>query len=298
MAVLLSGCSAYQTRTYNTEHLKRLHPQEVAIKQGQLEYYQIGRGSPIILIPGYVTDVTSWDRDFLVALAQQHRVIILNNRNVGGSFVQSTHYQAKDLANDIYQLILQLHLKKPAVVGISMGGMIAQELAILHQDKLGQLILINTAIAGDKAVRPSTSVTQKMVNMPTSKIGRYNLAVELFFTPTSKSQMKYALITNRFKPLYYTEVEPQKVMVPQRRLIFAWADDNKAAMQLKKLSLPVLILNGESDRVIPPVNSVILANTIPHARLERWKGGGHAMIFQYPQALADAINAFIVFPSP
>ena len=57
--------------------------------------------------------------------------------------------------------------------------------------------------------------------------------------------------------------------------------------------MPVLILNGGADVVIPPVNSIILANTIPQARLMRWPEGGHAMIYQYPEELAGAINDFI-----
>jgi pimeloyl-ACP methyl ester carboxylesterase len=69
--------------------------------------------------------------------------------------------------------------------------------------------------------------------------------------------------------------------------------DDTTGEKIKYLTMPVLILNGEADAVIPPANSLILARTIPHAQLVRWKTGGHAMIYQYPDEMATAINRFI-----
>src|SRR5579871_2255142 len=160
--IFISACTPH--RQY--ENLKQVSPQYVTIQNGHLEYYRFGNGSPIVLITGYVTDITSWDRQFLATLAAQHQLIVFNNRNVGGSYVQSNHYASRDLANDTYQLIEKLHLKKPAVLGISMGGMIAQQLAIMYPDKLGQLILINTAIAGTQSIRPNPDTEKIMLNMP------------------------------------------------------------------------------------------------------------------------------------
>src|SRR5476651_289295 len=116
LALMLSACTIHESPTqFPVKNLKKIHPQYAAVKNGNIEYYRFGKGSPIILIPGYVTDVSSWDSDFLAALAAQHQVIVLNNRNVGRSYVQSSQYESQDLANDIYQLIQQLGLKKPAV---------------------------------------------------------------------------------------------------------------------------------------------------------------------------------------
>lgn len=82
-------------------------------------------------------------------------------------------------------------------------------------------------------------------------------------------------------------------MPQQRQLIERWLDDNATAKKISQLPMPVLVLNGEADIVIPPVNSEILANTIPHAQLVRWKEGGHAMIYQYPVEMGNKINHFI-----
>lgn len=213
--------------------LNQASPHYAAIDQGQLEYYQFGRGSPIVLIPGYVTDITSWNKPFLSALAQKHQLIVFNNRNVGGSYVNASHYQSQDLAKDIHQLIKKLHLKKPAIVGLSMGGMIAQQLAVRYPQDIGQLILINTAIAGKQSVRPSPTVEKLILNMPTNKLGRYLLARKLFFPKSERTAMGQALIFDRFQPKKYTEINPRSVISEQRQLILQWAQDDTSAKKIK-----------------------------------------------------------------
>lgn len=285
--VFLSGCSShYAAQSQAT-------PRYASVEQGQIEYYRIGKGSPIVLIPGYATDATSWNRDFLAELSEQHELIILNNRNVSGSRFNTTQYSSKALANDVDQLIRHLRLQKPAVLGISMGGMIAQQVAAQHPKDVGQLILINTAISGHKSVRPNKAMEEKMLNIPASNVGFYHVAVNSFFPTSWKPQAAYSLANDRFKPGVYHEIDRQAVTPQQRELLMTWANDNATAKKLGKLPVPTLVLNGEADIVIPPVNSVILAKTIPHAQLIRWKDGGHAMIYQYPTDIAESINDFI-----
>jgi pimeloyl-ACP methyl ester carboxylesterase len=132
-----------------------------------------------------------------------------------------------------------------------------------------------------------------MMNMPSNKVGRYMLADELFFPPAWRLQMSYELIADRFIPADYIEIEPESVMPKQRQLILHWMNDDVTVKKIRKINLPVLILNGESDAVIPSGNSIILLRAIPHAQLFRWKQGGHAMIYQFPNQMARIINSFI-----
>lgn len=292
--MLITSCSTYHRVDQATlANFKTLSPHYVASKQCEIEYYQFGHGSPIVLIPGYATDVTSWNRYFLATLAAKHRIILINNRGVAGSRTCSHAYRSEDLANDTYLLMTSLRLKKPAVVGISMGGMIAQQLAVLHQDALGQLILINTSIAGRSAIHPDPATEKKLTNIPNNQLGFYASAVDMFFPVQWKAPMAYSLAADRFLPRNRIDINAASVTPQQRRLVYAWLDNNAAAKKIAKLRLPVLILNGESDVVIPPKNSVILAEKIPHAKLVRWKEGGHAMIYQYPEELGNEINKFI-----
>lgn len=295
LILIVSGCSTYNNSThqYAIEQFSKLSPHYALTQQGKIEYYRAGSGSPIVLIPGYATDVSSWNREFLATLAQQHQIIVPNNRNVGGTLISSVSYQSKDLANDTYQLIQELGLKKPAVIGISMGGMIAQQLAVLHPNALGHLVLINTSIAGAQAVHPTPVVEKKLYDLSKYKLGFYLSAINLFFPSSWKMQMSYSLIADRFQPKSMTNINSEAVMPQQRQLIMGWLEDNATAKKISKLHLPVLILNGEADIVIPPVNSTILANKIHDARLVRWKDGGHAMIYQFPEEMGSQINEFI-----
>lgn len=290
--ILLSGfCIHYVTTA--RDPLSKVSAQIASVQDGQIEYYQFGQGTPIILISGYAMDVTGWSDTFLSTLAQHHQVIVPNNRNVGNSVIHSSHYQTQDLANDIYQLIQYLHLHKPAIAGISMGGMIAQQIAVSYPDKIGQLILINTAIAGDKVVHPSDEIEKQIMNLPTNDLKRFWVAIHLFFPPGWQWKMAYEIIKDHFQPAQYTKTDFAKVMPAQRQLIQAWLKDNAAAAKLKHIQVPVLIINGEADTVIPPINSEILARTFPHAKLVRWKEGGHAIVFQYPKEIAENINTFM-----
>lgn len=294
--LLLTGCSVHQQAfcgEYPVENLKTVKPQYVAVKNGKLEYYRFGNGSPLVLIPGYATDVSSWDRNFLAALAERHQVIVFNNRKVGGSSIQSTTYDSQALAMDTYQLIQGLKLKKTAVLGISMGGMIAQKLATLYPNKISRLVLINTAIAGKKSIHPDPAVEKSMMSMSNNKLERYLLAVRLFFPPKWRMQMGVALVTDRFQPENYTEIDSPTVLPLQRGLLKSWMQDEPTAKNLVRLPMPVLVLNGRADQVIPPANSDLLSSTIPKARLMTWKDGGHAMIYQYPEEIARAVNNFL-----
>jgi len=290
VAFILSGCMLQTSDQLQTQSL---NSSSISIHDGHIEYYRFGKGSPIILIPGYVTDVSSWDRKFLIALAQHHELIVLNNRNVGRSYVKSTHYTSKDLANDVSQLIHKLKLKKPTVLGISMGGMIAQQLAVLHPEQVGHLILINTMMPGKKAILPSENIKMKMQVMPKNLLDRYISAIELFFPPSSQVSMAYVLVVERFQPNNYKETNPEVIVPQQQEVIRDWVDDDATANKIKKLTIKTLVLSGKADIVIPPINSIILARTISHAKFSSWQNGGHGMIFQYPHEIAQRINQFL-----
>lgn len=283
ISFLFTACSPYH----------QLSPQYAPIHGGQIEYYQLGQGSPIVLIPGYATDVSSWSRTFISSLATEHELIVLNNRNVGGSHIDSTRYTTRDLAQDVHQLIQHLHLKNPAVLGISMGGMIAQQLAALYPHALGQLILINTAISGHKAVHPSPVMENKILSIPHNQIGFYWVAVNSFFPASWRMRMAYRLVSDRFLPKHLTKVDYDAIIPPQHALLMDWMQDELTAKKLSHLPMPVLILSGDADEVIPPINSQILAQTIPHSRLQQWENGGHAMIYQFPKEMAKQILSCI-----
>lgn len=293
LIVLLTACAAQHVQVKRPVEFAQLMPHYATVNNGRIEYYRFGHGTPLILLAGYGTDVTSWNRPLLNVLAQQHEVILPNNRHVAGTVMQAGSYQMSDLANDNYHLIKALHLHKPAVLGISMGGMIAQQLAIQHQSSLGALILVNTGIAGKQAVHPAPEVEKQLLTLPTTALGFYHSALQLFFPPYSRRAMSISLIKDRFLPARYTTMNRGAVMPEQRRMIQQWAENNEEVKKLQHLHLPVLILSGTADIAIPPGNSMALVRAIPNARLIHWRQGGHGMLHQFPREIGDVINQFL-----
>lgn len=283
-----------QGLAFVVKDLDHLTAQTITVRGGQIEYYRFGSGSPILLIAGYLTDISSWNKIFLATLANQHQVIIFNNRNVGRSFMPEAQYGITDLANDTKALIYALHLQKPAVLGVSMGGMIAQQLALAQQDLLGQLILVNTMSTGEQAVLPSDAILRKMRDIPRHKFARFIAAINLFFPVKWRFKMAYTLLTDRFFPKDYQEINIEHIIAGQQHAMMNWVQRYKLASGLAHLHLPVLIVSGQVDSVIPPENSQILAHLLPHAKLIRIEEGGHGVLYQYPDVLAQAINQFIV----
>jgi pimeloyl-ACP methyl ester carboxylesterase len=279
---------------FSPNDLSQLQASYKEFPDGQIEYFKFGKGSPILLINGYGTTLSSWNRNFLSSLAQHHQIIIFNNRNIGQTFFKNKGYHSTDLANDAYRLVHALGIKNISVAGISMGGMIAQQFAVLHPELVSHLILINTAIAGHSSLKPNLFVEQNLFNPPTNRIKRMIVGIDLLAPPTWRLKMAVALNREGFVPKgYKVAVISKSTLAQQQNLILNWSNNDGIKSRLTKLSIPTLVLNGGMDAVIPPINSDILAKVIPQATLLRWPDGGHAMIYQYPYAIAEAINHFI-----
>ena len=293
ICLLFALLSSQLAFAYPVEQLKTLMPKYVPVRDGYLEYYRFGTGTPLVLITGFGTDITSWNKHFLARLADHHQVIVFNNRNVGGSEIHSDQYKSMDLAEDTYQLIEGLQLKHPAVLGLSMGGMIGLQLAILHQEKLGPLILLSSAIAGKQAVRPAKEIERMIRNVPDHDLGRFLVGLRIFFPASQWLPMAFAMGFDRFLPRAYFEIKSGPLITKQRLLIQDWIKDDAAAKKIMTLKLPVLVMHGDADEIIPPVNGLILARNIPHAQLLTWPNGGHGMMYQYPEEIADAVNDFV-----
>ncbi len=276
------------------QDLNKLQPHFVAAPSGQIEYYQFGQGPPLILITGYLSNVKSWNIPLLQILAQEHEVIVFDNRNVGGSHFTTNSYTSVDLAQDTYALIQALHFKEVDVAGISMGGIIAQQLAILHPQTIKHLILINTLIAGIPPTPPSPDVETALKHPPHSMLGRYSLALHILFPANARLKMAYLLWYDHFNPHYKEAQISPEVAVQQVDLVLNWTQNTQALTALKALPMPVLILSGGADQVIPPANSDVLLAQLPHAHMIRWQNGGHAMIYQYPVEIGHAINQFLM----
>lgn len=269
--------------------------QLLPVADGLIEYIRFGTGSPIVFINAYTADIGSWDNRFLKALAVSHEIIMFNNNHVGRSLFQSEAHNANVLAEEAYQLIQVLNLKKPTILGFSMGGMIAQRLAILHPETVGHLILINTFMPGKAGLPFSEEVKNKLFYLPRNPLKRFLISLNLFFAKGTRWQAAIALLFHRFVPKGYPidNLPAENILTKQQALILEWFQDEVSAHDLTKIATPTLILTAENDTIVPPQNSDVLTRTIPGAKQIKINNAGHLMLFQYPEQLAAAINDFL-----
>ena len=115
-------------------------------------YRSFGRGSTLVLVQGYGGTIDNWDPRFLDLLARSHRVVVFDNRGIGRSSGAVNGLSMRQMADDVAGLIRALHLGRPTVLGFSMGGVIAQELAVDHPKSASRLVPVSTSPGGPKSV--------------------------------------------------------------------------------------------------------------------------------------------------
>lgn len=120
----------------------------------EIAYKVFGKGEPIVLIHGYGGSMDVWDPQLLEVLAENHTVIVFNNRGVGNTTVGLKQYSIEHLSDDTAGLLDALGINKSNVLGWSMGGMVAQELALNHPNKVNNLILYASTCGGNESTLP------------------------------------------------------------------------------------------------------------------------------------------------
>jgi pimeloyl-ACP methyl ester carboxylesterase len=279
------------TNVSRPDHDPAIHEQIAHTDNGTIGYYRFGQGSPIVLVTGFRATIAEWNTYFLGELAKSHEVIVFDNRDIGKSNNSSTHYRLQDLSSDTDALIKTLGLKNVTLLGWSMGGMAAQQLALGHPPGIDRLILLSTVPPGQEAIPPSPYVEQLLSG---EKGATFDKIMDVLFPPDAQERAKKCFILDMFKPSDYGATKiSQKVTSAQKNILQNWQSNNQLLDRLHSLNLPTLILAGESDDVLPPENAARLSHLIPHSRLIEVQDGGHAMMYQYPAQLARLIDDYL-----
>jgi pimeloyl-ACP methyl ester carboxylesterase len=280
-------CSADTARP---DRNMELHEQFAQTENGSVGYYRFGQGSPLILITGYRAALSEWNTYFLAELAKRHEVIVFDNRGIGRSAADIANYHAQDLARDTSALIKTLGFNSVAVLGWSMGGTIAQRLALDDAKLVNHLILLSTEPPG----RASIPLSSRVEEILSGRGGNFDSVMHVLFPDSVVRRAEDCFSGDMFKPRGYQPVKVSPaVTAAQQRLLQDWQRDEETFNQLREMNVRTLVLTGTADEVLDPRNSVILSQTIPHAELVEIKSGGHAMMYQYPKLLAHQIDVFI-----
>jgi pimeloyl-ACP methyl ester carboxylesterase len=258
----------------------------VRTSAGTVGYRELGSGPVLLLITGGGTSMDDWPPSFVDALAARHTVVVFDNAGVGRTSAVSAPglLSITAMASQTSALISALRLRRPAVLGWSMGGMIAQALAVSHPAQVSRLILAATA-AGTGKGRPIPQPTAaEFFRSTATTVGR------LF--PKSKAAARAYVNEIQQYPDSYgisrTTYESQYLAVQR------WVAGQDAAGRLVgEIRVPTLIADGTDDQFIGMANDRLLARSIPGAKLILYNDAGHAFWFQDAAKFIRAIDAFI-----
>ena len=266
------------------------HEQIADTSRGPLAYYRFGHGSPLLLVTGYRATMSEWDATFLAELAKHHDVIVFDNRGIGRSMPNASSFTIDDMASDTAALIDTLALKHATVVGWSMGGSIVQQLAIDKPQAIGKMVLMSALAPGRTGTPVPADVMAKLAGGPGVT---FNDVMAVLFPASSVKDAERCFAKDMFKPSGYPSPAISGVVTDgQTVALEAWETDDKAPDALRSVRIDTLVLSGDDDAVVVKENAAALTRLLPHAHLLLVKQAGHAMMYQYPVALARAIGSF------
>jgi pimeloyl-ACP methyl ester carboxylesterase len=258
----------------------------VATADGAVGYREIGSGTPLLLIMGLGGTMNDWSPSFVNALAAQHEVVVFDNAGVGKTAAIASPLSITAMAKQTSALISALHLGPTSVLGWSMGGMIAQALAVLHPSQVSKLVLSATQAGNGQAAAPGA------VSSAAASSDNPEAVLSVLFPPSASATARlYALSILRYPELYTV---PPNVKAAQVSAIDRWfVGSDATGQEVGSLRVPTLVADGTQDALDPVSNDRQLAGLIKGAQLALYPGAGHAFWFQDEPSFVSRLGAFL-----
>jgi pimeloyl-ACP methyl ester carboxylesterase len=248
----------------------------------RIAWEERGSGRPLLLIQGLGYARWSWD-PIVPGLAEQYRVVFFDNRGIGESDKPAGPYTAREMAGDALQVLDEAGIERAHVLGASLGGMIAQELAVAAPERVDKLVLCCTTAGGAASV-PMPAVTVQLFAEagslpPEVALRRF---VENALAPGAQPELVEELYRRRLANPPDTVGWPAQAAAG---MSFAGVDG--------AIDAPTLLVTGTEDNVIDPRNTDVLAARLAGARVERLPGTGHLFFWEQPDAVVRIVTEFL-----
>jgi pimeloyl-ACP methyl ester carboxylesterase len=240
------------------------------------------------MVMGLGGTMGSWDPTFLDGLAAgHHRVVLLDNEGVGRTTALPGRLTIRRMGDTVAGLIKRLKLKRPDVVGWSMGGMIAQSFAVRHPKLLRRLVLMATAPGDGKGAAPTPDALKALSGADVSA------ALNLLF-PADQTTARDAYVANILLRKPFEGVAPAAQVVKQTAASGAWlTSQDPDGKRVAKLKLPTLIGGGELDPLLPVANQRHLHELIKGSKLVTYPDASHGFLFQHQQDWLPRMLTFL-----
>jgi 3-oxoadipate enol-lactonase len=250
-------------------------------------YTLCGEGHPLVLIQGLTATLDWWDPEFVEALSRRYRVLAFDNRGAGRTEAPEGEFTIEQLADDTAGLMDALGIESAYVLGYSLGGMIGQELALRHPEKVEKLVLCVTFCGGKNTVAASREVLSKLMDRSGSTDDLVERFLSLMFTREWMEENRNLL--DGFKERYLIAPTPDHAAARQ----FMATVRLDTYDRLDKITAPTMVMCGADDILIPAENSRIIAGAIPGAQLKAYPGAGHGFVWQMREAVLEDLTGFL-----
>ncbi|MDH4204941.1 MAG: alpha/beta hydrolase [Desulfobacteraceae bacterium] len=253
----------------------------------RIHWESFGKKEPLLLISGVSGGTWSW-KESIEAWSLHFRVIVFDNIGAGRSSKPNRSYTIEEMADHAAAVLDAAGVKQAGVVGLSMGGMITQELALRHPDRVHRLVLGCTHCGGSKRIPPHPNVIQRFANnkgLSPEEIIDKNLT--LLVTPQFLRSGSGALKRYKERQLR-APLQPDYALKRQLDAIGRF----DACERIGNIQVPTLILTAEHDILVPPENGRLLSIRIPGAAEKSFAGAGHLIYLECAQNFHETVMQF------
>jgi 3-oxoadipate enol-lactonase len=257
----------------------------------RIAYDVRGHGRPLVLVQGVGIGRWGWE-PVVDRLARRFQVITIDNRGIGASDSPPGPFTTRSMAQDVLAVLDHAGIQHASVLGTSLGGMIAQELALAHPERVDRLVLVATLPGGPRS-RPLPLGTT------------YLFAAAPFLASKQRLQQfvgnALGPSTRRRRPEIAERLAAAKHASPQSET--AWRAQVAAGMlfnplgRQRDITQPTLVIQGTADRVVDPGNAGVLADLLPNARAELFAGAGQLLYWEQPRRCARLVTSFLTDPA-
>jgi pimeloyl-ACP methyl ester carboxylesterase len=256
-------------------------------------YRDLGEGDvPLVLLQHFRGNLDNWDPALVDALASDRRVVAFDNVGVGAT-TGTTPNTVEEMAHDAIAFVEAMSLQRVDLLGFSIGSFVAQEIALIRADLLRRVVLASSAPQGAAGMHGWAPEVIGAVGQPETNPQGY---LDVFFAATGTSREAGQQAAGRIFGRTTERDEPTTWQTRQAQYdaVCAWGIPNHSLLQrVAAIDLPVFVANGDSDPMILPRYSNLLAGLLPNARLTIYPDSAHGFLFQHHSRFAADVNAFL-----
>jgi pimeloyl-ACP methyl ester carboxylesterase len=266
--------------------------QTIDVGGTSFSYRELGPsgGVPVIFLTHLAAVLDNWDPRVVDGIAARHRVITFDNRGVGASG-GSTPKTVEEMASDAVTFIRALGLERVDLFGFSLGGMVAQVIALRDPQLVRKMILAGTGPAGGEGIDKVTRISY--LDIARGLLTRQDPKVFLFFTRTHNGREAAKEFVARLEERTSGRDKAMSVRSfrAQLKAIHRWGKQEPT--DLSSIHQPVLVMNGDNDRMVPTKNTIDLDRRLPDSQLVVYPDAGHGGVFQFHEDFVQRALEFL-----